>query len=120
MSDTQSGVIPFSVDRLLSTSPEDTEQVCPFCESGGFTGVDEHMAGVQYFSGDHYDSYDSEINSYTYVVCADCQNLVWYDPDFYRPDEEIDKLLGSIVECPEWLADTLNAMRLSHIIRGHN
>lgn len=109
---------PFSVKRLLKNSPEaDSDAVCPFCGCGWFTGVDEHMAGVQGFGGDNYDSYDSEIGSYSYIVCGDCLNLVWYDRDRYRPDTEIDAQITK--KTPKWLREQLNSMRLSNIIKGH-
>jgi hypothetical protein len=92
-----------SVMHAESFDGTPNQAVCLVCENRTtWTGTDEQMAGVQAFGfseeqeneedGDaHYDSYDSEIGSYTEIVCNICDEVAWRLP---RPTETDVKVLA--------------------------
>ena len=106
----------FDPTKLLKHSPEGRKARCPHCGTkNDWTGVDVTMAGSQSFGNDgveeDYGTYLSEIGDYEYVTCNGCGRLVWYDPDYYRPDAVIDALLratqhGLMLELGGILEDT--------------
>jgi hypothetical protein len=94
---------PVDGHMLPAENPEGTEKmVCLLCGNRtAWYGIDERVVASQHFGTDEegenedYDSYDSEIGSYTEIHCAVCETVLWRLP---RPTQEDVRTLRALLD----------------------
>lgn len=84
--------------EILDKSPEVAAlATCPHCGSSTFTGacltavIDQHFTPpLESGESAEYESHDAEIGEYQYVICTNCDGLVWFDAAFFLTHAQVE------------------------------